>query len=53
MPKTCIACIARQPLDDVTCYLDAGGIGRPFAQHARDYIRHFVKNAAFIRAESA
>jgi hypothetical protein len=45
--------IARQPLDDVTCEMDAGGTDRPFAQHARDYSRHFVKKAAFIRVGSA
>jgi hypothetical protein len=40
-------------LDDGTCRLDAGGTDRPVAQHKRDYIRHFDKNAAFIRAGSA
>jgi len=53
MSKTCIACIARQPLDDATGKMDAGGTDRPFAQLGRHYIRHFLKNAAFIHAGSA
>jgi hypothetical protein len=39
-------------LDDGASILDAGAVTSPFAQHARDYIHHFLKKAAFIRAGS-
>jgi hypothetical protein len=32
--------------------LDADGWDWPIAQHKGDYIRHFLKKAAFIRAGS-
>jgi hypothetical protein len=44
---------ARQPLDDATGEMDAGGTDRPFAQLAGHYIRHSLKKAAFIHAGSA
>src|SRR5260370_2797803 len=39
---------ASQQLDDTASSLDAGGTGSPFAQHKRDYMRHFPKKHSIL-----